>query len=324
MGVKGLEQLKPVYLIHGDQELLLERALHRLRQRVGELADLDFNSDTFDGESVEPEQVVAAANTLPFASERRLVVVRNVDKMRAAQQAVLAQYAADPAPTTCLVLVATKIPKNSKLFKAVDALGGVAEYRAPRKHEVPGWVVELFESKGRTISRDAATALVQAVGRDLRRLDIEAAKVIAFVGERSTIEREDIDEVVARVAPVSIFDFLNALGARECASALERLDDLLAAGEQLIGIHSMTVRHLRTLVSVRALLDRGAERSAMQREVGMADWQLRMAIEQAGRFDAGALSRALRGAAEVEARLKSGQGDARTVFEVWLAGMCRA
>ena len=78
---KQLSEYKPVYLIYGDQDLLLERALEQLKRSVGELADLDFNSETFDGENANADEIVAACNTLPFASERRLVVVRNVDKM---------------------------------------------------------------------------------------------------------------------------------------------------------------------------------------------------------------------------------------------------
>lgn len=324
MAVSSIEELKPVYLIFGDEELLLERALHRLRDRVASVADLDFNSDAFEGESVDPNTVVAAANTLPFGSEKRLIVVRSVDKMRADDQAVLAAYSADPSPSTCLVLVATKVAKSSKLYKAVDAIGGIAEYKAPSRNSYPGWVVEHFAARGRRIDYDGAELLVRSVGRDLRRLETEAEKIIAFAGNRTDIGRADVEQLVASTAPMSVFDFVNALGARECAAALERLDDLLASGEAILGIHAMAVRHIRTLVSVRALLDRGTDRSAMQREMGLQEWQLRTAVEHARRFSAAELTTALRGAADLEVALKTGRGDSRVRFEVWIVGVCRA
>lgn len=322
MAVKGIQELKPVYLVYGDEPLLLERALRRLKDRVAEVADLDFNFDTFDGETADGAEVVAAANTLPFASERRLVVVRNVDKMRASEQAVLATYALDPAPTACVVLVATKLRRDSKLYKAVDALGGTAEYRAPGRSEYPAWVIELFGTRGRKIDRGGAEALVAAVGRDLRRLETEADKVVAYAGDRVTLTRADIEAVVEATASPSVFDFLNALGSRECGAAFGLLDALLGSGEELLGIHAMTVRHLRTLTSARALLDRGVASGAMQRELGMQEWQVRNAVAQARRFGAGELARALRDTADLEARLKSGQGEPRVVFEMWLAGVC--
>lgn len=324
MAVKGLEDLKPVYLIYGEEELLLERALHRLRARIGEVADLTFNYEAFDGENADPGDVIAAANTLPFASERRLVVVTDVQKMNAAAQGQLAAYAADPSPSTCLVLVASKLRKDSKLLKAVTAIGGAAEYKAPRRHEYPGWVVEHFASRGRTLTRDGAETLVRSVGRDLRRLVTEADKIIAFVGERTQISPEDVVSVVAETAPVSVFEFLDAVGARECGRALELLDDLIRGGEEVHGIHAMTMRHLRTLTSVNALLDRGADTRMIMREVGMADWQLRNVTPQARRFEPGELSAALRSAAELEARMKSGRGEPRLLFERWLVELCRS
>lgn len=323
MAVTSIDELKPVYLIFGKEDLLLERALLRLRERIAAVADLDFNFEAFDGETAEAERIVAAANTIPFASERRLVVVRNVDKMRAAEQAVLTAYAENPSPSACLVLVASAMPKTTRLYKAVAALGGAAEYKAPARGEYPAWVTDFFASKGRRMTRDGAEALVAAVGRDLRRLEIEAEKVIAFAGERTELERADIEHVVAGTAPVSVFEFLDTVGARQCAPGLARLDDLLAAGESLPGIHAMTVRHLRTLTSARALLDRGAGRAEIQRELRLGDWQLGKALDQARRFTAEELRDAMRDAADVDQKMKSGQGEERVVFEVWIAGICR-
>lgn len=322
MAVQSIEELKPVYLIFGDEELLLERALHRLRERVAQVADLDFNFQAFDGEHSDPYEIIGAANTLPFASERRLVVVRGVDRMPASDQGILAEYATDPAETACLVLVAQKLRKDSKLYKAVHAIGGAAEYTAPRKGEYPTWVAKDLAARGRYIEPDAAALLVRAVGRDLRRLETEIGKIVAYVGDRTEISRADVESVVALSAPPSIFDFLNAMSARECGTALGLLEQIIDGGEEMLKIHAMTVRHLRTLVSVRALIDRGVDRGGLMREVGMADWQARQAAEQARRFEPAELRTALGAAAELEARMKSGRGEPRYEFEVWLIDLC--
>ena len=113
MATTDLGDLKPVYLIYGDEELLLRargpppaRAavqgrrprlqLRHVRGRVG------ATSTT----------ILAAANTLPFMSEKRLVVVRDVDRMPTAALGALADYAADPSEQTVLVLVARKIAQQ--------------------------------------------------------------------------------------------------------------------------------------------------------------------------------------------------------------------
>lgn len=322
MAIKSLAELKPVYLIWGKEELLLSQGVRRLRDRVAEVADLDFNFDSFDGEVVEASAVVAAANTLPFASERRLIVVKNVDKMAPSAQAELAAYALDPAPTACLVLVATSISRTGKLFKAVDALGGAAEYRAPRKNDYPSWVIGHFTAKGRQLTPDGAEALVRAVGRDLRRIDIEAEKIIAYAGDKTRIEREDVEAVVSETAPTSVFEFLDALGARESATALRLLADLVDSGESLMGIHSMAVRHMRSLLSVRALIDRDVTERQIASEIRAADWQVRNLARQSRRFEESELIDALRAAADTEAAMKTGAQDPRVAFERWIIATC--
>ncbi len=321
-----LDDLKPVYLIYGDQELLLERALERLQKRVADAGGSEFDVDVLDGDGADVDVVIASANMLPLMAERRLVIVRRADKFSTADLGALADYATDPNPSTTLVLVAKKIAKNLRIYKAVDALGGVAEYKAPEKRNYPHTVVEMFADRGKTIGIDAAEVLVRAVGYDLRRLDMEIGKVIAFTGERATLSRDDIEQVMSTTAPTSVFEFVDAIGARNCREALVLLARLLSAGESIHGIHSMSVRHIRQLISVRAFVGRpDGSRSpgAVARGVGagMREWQARNLMRQADRFSIGELVDALRLAAAAEADMKTSR-DPRLVHERWLVRVC--
>ena len=315
-----LSDLKPVYLIYGSEQLLLDRGVRRLKDRLAKVADLDFNMEAFDGDGATADQVINAANTMPFLSDRRLVIVRGVDKMSAADQSALADYAKDPAPSTALVLVATKINRGSRLYKAVDALGGAREYPAPKRGEYPAEVTKLFAEHGKQITSDAARALVEAVGRDLRRLDSEIDKVVAYVGARDRVDAADIAALVTADA-VSVFEYLDALGARDLGSALRLLGMLLASGESVHGLLAMSVRHVRNLLGARALMDRHTRVDEMAPALGMAPWQVRNVVDQAGNFTPSELSRALCGAAATEAELKSGAMDGAIVLERWVVSV---
>ena len=324
MAAPDLSDLKPVYLIHGPEELLLDQAVERLKQRLSALADLDFNLDVFDGDTAQPEDVVAAANTLPFMSERRLVILRKADRMTADALGVLADYAADPNPETTLVLVASKIAKNMRIFKAVDALGGVAEYKAPAKREYARTVVGMFAERDKKVGLDAAEVLVRAVGYDLRRLSVEIEKVISFTGDETTLSRDEIEQVMSTTAPTSVFDFLDALGSRDCRGAMRLLSALLDEGESVHGVHAMSVRHIRSLLSARALLQRdddGSPTALISREVGVREWQARNLATQARRFDSAELVGALVSAAKSETKMKTSRNP-RLAFEIWVLEVC--
>ena len=319
-----LSDLKPVYLIHGPEELLLEQAVERLKKRLAEVADLDYNLSMFDGDTADVDAIVAAANTLPFMSERRLVIVRRADRMSTDALGALAAYAADPNTDTVLVLVAAKLAKNLRIYKAIDALGGVSEFKAPSKKDYPRTVIEMFAERGKRVGLDAAEVLVRAVGHDLRRLSIEIDKVVAFTGDEDTLSRAEIEQVMSTTAPTSVFDFTDALGGRDGRTALRRLAALLDEGESIYGIHALSVRHIRNLLSVSALSSRGERGAALgdiMREVGVRDWQARTLLRQADRFTPSELVDALRGAAQAEAEMKTSR-ESRLAFERWIIAVC--
>jgi len=317
-----LSDLKLVYLIFGTEDLRLTQALARLKKRVGDVADLDFNFDTFDGESAKADDVVAACNTLPFLSERRLVVVKNADKMNAEGWNALAAYAGDPSPTTILVLVATKLAKNTRLYKAIDKLGGVSEFAAPRKSEYPREVQRIFADRGKTIPLDAAELLVESVGFDLRRLSVEADKTVAYIGSRTEVTRDDIVQVASTTAPSSVFEFTDALANRDCGGALRLLSLLLGDGESVYGIQALSLRTLRDLIAARSVIEQGSgSLGDIAKAVGRPEWQLKNLPRQARGFTSLELVDALRGAAAAEAQMKTSR-DPRLAFERWIVEVC--
>jgi len=74
--------LKPVYLITGGDRPKIQRALRRLRDRIGPDA-----TEMLDASSTPGEDAVAACNAMGlFVSEGRLVVIENADAWKAADQ----------------------------------------------------------------------------------------------------------------------------------------------------------------------------------------------------------------------------------------------
>jgi DNA polymerase III subunit delta len=324
MASADLSDLKSVYLIYGSEELLLERAVRRLRDRLAAVADLDFNLEAFDGGQASADDIINAANTMPFMSDRRLVIVRDVDKLEAAALEALAAYARDPAPFTCLVLVATKIAKNSKLYRAVAATGVAYEYAAPKRSEYAAEVVKMLRDRGKRIAHPTAQLLVDLAGRDLRRLDGEADKLAMYVGDATEISAEDVSEAVTAGAAASVFELTDAVGERDVRLALQILRRLLQAGESPLGIHAMLTRHVRALVGARALSTRGMSPDAMAPEIGMAPWLARNAARQASRFAPSELSRALAALADAEEQMKTSSADAGLVLERWIVATAGA
>ncbi|MFR4803646.1 MAG: DNA polymerase III subunit delta [Eggerthellaceae bacterium] len=100
----------PAYLINGEDELKRETVLKRLHARIAKLGDIDFNHDVFHGESASGDDIVSACNTVPFASDVRLVVVHAADALKKSDAEALVTYLSEPSPSTvlCLWLVSSR------------------------------------------------------------------------------------------------------------------------------------------------------------------------------------------------------------------------
>jgi DNA polymerase-3 subunit delta len=320
--VKELKDLRPVYLIFGEEDVLLERAVKRLTDRMHAHGDTDFDLDVLEAPRADAEQVLASANMLPVLSDKRIVVLRDADRLGKDDAAAIADYCVSPSESTALVLVAEKLDKRSRLFKAVDALGGVYEFKPLKRSEYPREVSDMFSDRGKAADRAAAQALVDAVGRDLRRLESEVEKISLHAGGAQRVTVEDVREVVSETVPTSIFDLLDALGERDCDESLHLLARLLSEGESLHGVHAMAVRHVRSLLGASALERRGTPKREMMSALGRPEWLVRKLVQQARGFSEDELVAALIGAAGLEGKMKTSRGEPRLEFERWVVGLC--
>lgn len=325
-------ELKPLYLIVSEQSFLRDQALERLRARVQDMGvDLDFNYEQFDAESADPTEVVAAASTLPFLSQLRLVVVTRAEKLAKGGLDALAAYAQTPSPTTVLCLVGEKLNRSTKLYKAIAAQGTVLDRKAPKRRELPGVVRGLFAERGLSADAAAPEALVNLVGEDLSALSTAISTIAAYVAGVSDkkVTRKVIAEVIGASAEVKSWELCDALAQRRCAEALVLTGRALEQGSTLPALGAAVLRTVRQLMVARSLIDQGVSGPAIRLSEELKlppnlSWRAKSILEQARAFSAKELRDALCDYAEVEMAMKSSPPAlARLSFERWILDFCR-
>ena len=105
--ISSLKQGKilPLYLFYGEEEFLIQEALDLIINKVVDPGARDFNFNTLYCRDTPASELVNLCQTLPFMSEKRLVLARDFDALKAADLEELAPYLNDPSPSTCLVMV---------------------------------------------------------------------------------------------------------------------------------------------------------------------------------------------------------------------------
>jgi DNA polymerase III subunit delta len=249
-------ELKPAYLIAGGDRPKIQRALRRLRHRIGDEATEVLSA--FDAGGAD---AVAACNALGlFGGGRRLVIVTDVDRWKAADAKAVAGYLASPAPDTVLALVGEETKKDSPLGKACAKAGDVLIYNVP-KRRLPEWVAKQFADLGLEIDAEAARVLVELVGEDPEALAGEIDKIATWSGGEA-VGVAQVEALAAGCAEVPGYELTDAWGRRDlpavlatCQLLLERSPD--PPSRSVPALVGLLVGHVGRVRSVQALLAAG-------------------------------------------------------------------
>jgi DNA polymerase-3 subunit delta len=213
--------LEPVYLIIGGDRPKIQRALRRLRDRIG-----DDATEILSAADASGDDAVAACNALGlFGGGHRLVIVTDVDRWKATDAKAVAGYLAAPAPSTVLALVGEEVKKDSALGKACAKAGSVLVYDVP-KRQLPEWVAKQFANRGVTADPEACRAVVDIVGEDPQELASEVDKIATWAaGEPVAVA--DVELLGAGSAEVPGYELTDAWGRRDLPAALAACQTLL-------------------------------------------------------------------------------------------------
>lgn len=318
--------LLPAYLIVGEDALKRSTVLARLRERLAALGDLSFNSDAFDGEEALGSDIVAACNTLPFASEVRFVHVRNVEKLKKADSEELVTYLKAPSAQTVLALEAEKLAKNTRLYKAAAAVGksAVIDCAPMKSRELPKTVRAMATGHGVVFTEGAAACLVELIGENTVHLNAEIEKIALSHRGGDPVTEHEVRSLVSRVSEAKPWDLTDALSERnvkKCIDVLGRMES--TSPHALIG---MCATRIRELICARSMIDRGTP-NMLAKELGalskraVPDWRVKNHLRWARAWSAAELRRALILARDTERAMKSG-ADANDAFLRWVLSAC--
>jgi len=250
----------PVYLLHGDEDVLKDEAVRALLAAGVDPAARDFNFDSRFAADLDAETFHALVNTPPMLAERRAVVLRGVDqlgKRKSKLRDELLRYLAAPNPTTLLVLVlaAGEEPDLEVVRGATTvALAALEPERIPR------WIAHHSSKLALTLEPDAVDLLIAAVGNDLSGLARELEKLAALAGDRPATAA-DVTALVGVRRGETIHDLVEAALERRAPRAAQLVEPVLEqAGMSGVKIVTSLGTHLLGTALARAERERGAGR----------------------------------------------------------------
>jgi len=327
------------YLFHGDDEFTTREQVKKLKTS----GNFEYNQDTYSGAEVDLTTITTTADTMPFLTEQRLVVVEGLPKRkrgetatieapaapaasetttkggkakrgkkskatvlsRAGFEKALAEHVAVLPDTTILILLMDEVMDAANpLVKAAEKYGKVVQSTLPKGAALDGWITKRAKNRGVKVSPEAITLLANFIGNNLRLLANELDKLSTYVGEGKTITPDDVRKLSAQVQEARIFDLTDALAQRNRKQALNILHDLLSDGEPPIKLISTITSQVRSLLLVKELSQKGMRAAVIASTIGMAPFIAEKAMRQVGNFTIPQLEGAYRQLLATDAALK--------------------
>jgi DNA polymerase-3 subunit delta len=327
-------ELKPVYLLHGDDARSVDRGLAGLEALVLPEGMAEFNADYFHGKETDVAAVLAAAHTLPMMAEKRLVMVKRVDEVKGADRERLIAYMADPVATTVLALAAGPLAlrgtgrkkEDEALDKAAAKAGLSVNFGRPTAARLPVLIQEMARERGKQIEKDAVDLLAELAGDEMLGLEQELEKVSLYMGDKKKIGRDDVLKAVADVKEANVYQFTDAIGARDLEAALRVFRRMGEEGLEPIMILGMVLRHFRLIWKIQDCKARGETPAAMAKKVGLGEkgeWVIKKVyLPQLDKFPAKDTGRILRALADLDIKLKSVRAEKDVLFERTIIKLC--
>jgi len=314
-------ELKPAYLVCGDDDAKIDAWRARVRRRAEDERG-PGGLEAFDARQSDPGEVAGALAMLSFDPGTRYLLVDDAGAWKAAQLEPLEAALAGLPPETVLVLI-VRGKAIKQLCKAVEQAGGeVHEYAAPKPWELPKWCIAHARELGLQLDQEAAKELVARAGTSQQRLSRELEKIALALHPVTNVTPADVERLAATDTAPGAYDLADALVAGDLRATFALAEQLEAHGERPTKLVWPVVRRLREVHQAASLLAAGMPEAKVGAAFKGPPWAAKKVIARAKKADVATLERAICVFADLEVSLRGGgdvQLDEGAAFSLALA-----
>ncbi|MGW9555363.1 DNA polymerase III subunit delta [Nocardiopsis sp. NPDC055551] len=310
-----------ITLIVGDEELLVDRAVAAV---VAAVRESDPEVDVHD---LVPSQIglstLVEVTSPSLFGDRRVVVLRSSQDLTKDLAATVIDYLKSPADDVNLVLTHAGGAKGKAVLEAATkAKAQRMDCKGPKKGpERVAFVRGEFTTAKRQITPDAAEALVDAVGTDLREIAAACTQLIADTEGR--VDAAAVARYHSGKAEASGFTVADRAVEGRLPEALEQLRWSLAVGTAPVLINSALAGAVRG-IAVAAQPPRGMSEADLAKRAKVPPWKMRSLRQQARGWSPAGVTRAMAVVAETDALIKGAGRDPEYALERAVIEIARA
>ena len=308
--------LPSVLLFDGEEEQMKQDALTALRRALLPAGMEEMNEIVL--EDPDTDQLIAAAETLPFMADRRLIIIRDhpaVTGRCEADDRLISYLPSVPVTAALLFYCTGKPDMRKKLYMAVKKLGGVVSFSRLAGAELTRFVTDAFHSAGKECDTRTADYLIFTVGSDASRLMLEINKIVSYVGDRSSVTAGDISALATPSTECTVFQLVDAVVTGQKKRAFILMKKQLLNGTDPAAMLSLLLRQYRFLQHIKIMQYEKKDREFIRSALGVPPFALDQYLRQASSYTGGQIKQAVALCFNTEYGFKSGRLQVNSALE---------
>jgi len=251
-------ELRPLYVIYGDDPLLVIEAADAIRAKARAAGFSEREVLTvlphFDW-----NQLLAAGGNLSLFGDRKLIDLR-IPSGKPGKEggSALQEWCRHLSPDNLLLVTLPELDwreEKAAWFTALANAGVAVKLMAPPLAELPGWIAGRLRRQQQTADLDSLKFIAERVEGNLLAAHQEIQKLgLLYPAGKLTLDQ--VRDAVLDVARYDIDGLREALLAGDAARLARLLDGLMHEGEPAPLVLWAIGEEIRTLAAIRAGLDR--------------------------------------------------------------------
>ena len=243
------ERLLPVYLVAGDEPLLVTEALDAIRARARALGFDEREQLFIDRTAAVWEHALGAAQTRSLFASRRILEIRMAGGKPGHGAASLLKLIAAAGDDLLLLIATGRLDydaQGAQWLQAVQQRGAWVPVSPIEAAQFPDWLRRRLRVAGLELSADAVSLLAEATEGNLLAAHQEVEKLLLRYGSGARLGLNELADAFGDSARFDVLRLTQAIGAGDAARALRVLAGLRAEGDEPVRVLWWLVRALRS------------------------------------------------------------------------------
>ncbi len=317
-------KVAPYYFFSGDEKYLLDKAVAMLTKHIVPAGAEEFCFDKLSLTENTIDDVLSSAYMLSMMSPKRLIIVKDAEKMKERDYKAFLKYIESPVATSCVIFISNKekVDMRLKFFTRFKKKGQVLNFKPLYENKLPPFIMAEARSLHMKITSDAVNYLIRLIGNNLLELDAELRKIALSVGEKGLIELKDVKECCGDVRRNTVFELADSLGKKDLTGSLRILTKMLEHGEYPVAILGAIIRHFNNLFEIKERLEKREKNDAIAKALRIHPFFLKNYISQTRNIAKRDLKRVFESLLLTDIALKSRKLPDKIILEKLFFDLC--